>query len=237
MRRFVALGVLALASIFIAAAQGAPQASGEYIVVLKDGTDSAAIASKHKAKYGAEVSLVYKHALKGYAAHMPPAAASALAGDSSVAFVAQDGEGSVASCPTLMQASVVPQCAPTGIDRIDADTSSASAGDGGGEVSINVAVLDTGTEASHPDLNVVGGVNCTDDKLGAFVDPGKVAHGTHVGGTIGAKDNGFGVVGIAPGARLFSVRVADSRGGVKFSWLLCGLDWVVQTRAERRSRG
>jgi hypothetical protein len=50
MRRFVALGVLALASVFIAAAQGAPQAAGDYIVVLKPGADRAAAVSQALAR-------------------------------------------------------------------------------------------------------------------------------------------------------------------------------------------
>ena len=59
--------------------------------------------------------------------------------------------------------------------------------------------MDTGLNA-HPDLNVAGGYNCATSDRTAWRD--KNNHGTHVAGTIGALDNGFGVVGVAPGARV-----------------------------------
>lgn len=202
---------------------------GQYIVVLKPGGDRAAVVAGARS-LGGDVFTQYRHALNGFAVRLPDAARSALAARAGVEFVSEDREVTAASCPTVTLASVVPQCLPTGIDRIEADASSTVAGNGRGDVSVNVAVLDTGTEGSHPDLNVVGGVNCTGDNRGALVDPGQIAHGTHVGGTIGAKDNGFGVVGIAPGARLYSVRVLDKQEGGTMSTLLCGLDWVTATR-------
>jgi subtilisin family serine protease len=52
-------------------------------------------------------------------------------------------------------------------------------------------------------------------------------HGTHVAGTVGALDNGIGVVGVAPGAQLWSVKVADDRLRIALSSLLCGLDWTA----------
>jgi subtilisin family serine protease len=52
-------------------------------------------------------------------------------------------------------------------------------------------------------------------------------HGTHVAGIIGAKDDGVGVVGVAPGIRLYSVRDLDSRATGTISNQLCGIDWVT----------
>ena len=74
-------------------------------------------------------------------------------------------------------------------------------------------MIDTGI-APHPDLNVVGGKNCGDgpDSAFAVADNG---HGTHVAGILAAKDNAFGVVGVAPGARIFCTateRCARTRG-------------------------
>jgi subtilisin len=114
---------------------------------------------------------------------------------------------------------------PTGIDRIGADGNPIAQIDGFDErVDINVAVLDTGI-AAHPDLNVVGGVSCLGQS--AADDNG---HGTHTAGTIGAIDNGIGVVGVAPGARLWAVKVLDSRGDGTWSSVICGLDWVYANR-------
>ncbi len=53
-------------------------------------------------------------------------------------------------------------------------------------------------------------------------------HGTHVAGIIGARDNGVGVAGVAPGARLWAVRVFDSEGRGTTSTVICGIDWVTE---------
>ncbi len=49
-------------------------------------------------------------------------------------------------------------------------------------------------------------------------------------GTVGALDNGIGVVGVAPGVRLWSVRILDSAGIGLISWYVCGLDWITAQR-------
>jgi subtilisin family serine protease len=94
-------------------------------------------------------------------------------------------------------------------------------------VNAAVAVLDTGIDLGHPDLNVVGGRNCAKGK--SFEDGN--GHGTHVAGTIGAKDDGNGVVGVAPGARLYSVRVLNNNGFGSWSSIICGIDWVTANAA------
>ena len=66
---FCALAAVAIGGLGSAKAD---PGGGQYIVVLKSGSDSVAVATKHKQKYGAELSQVYKHALKGYAATLSP---------------------------------------------------------------------------------------------------------------------------------------------------------------------
>jgi subtilisin len=90
-------------------------------------------------------------------------------------------------------------------------------------VNIDVAVIDTGIDLDHPDLNVVGGRNCSTE---TGFDDGN-GHGTHIAGTIAAKDNSQGVVGIAPGARLWSVRVMNSSGSGSIAAVICGIDFVT----------
>jgi subtilisin len=94
--------------------------------------------------------------------------------------------------------------------------------------SANVAVIDTGIDLAHPDLNAADGRNC----VGTGPAQDDEGHGTHVAGTIGARNDGAGVVGVAPGTRLFSVKVLDAQGGGTWSQIICGIDWVTATRTD-----
>ncbi|HEV2107818.1 MAG TPA: S8 family serine peptidase, partial [Thermomicrobiales bacterium] len=61
---------------------------------------------------------------------------------------------------------------------------------------------------------------------GSYADDN--GHGTHAAGTAAAKDNNTGVVGVAPGARLWAVKVLAANGSGSYSSLICGVDWVTQ---------
>jgi subtilisin len=114
---------------------------------------------------------------------------------------------------------------PLGIRRSQADRNPISQiGSHTNPISVDVAVIDTGIDPNHPDLNVVGGVNCVPQE-NSYADQN--GHGTHVAGTIGARDNGVGVVGVAPGVRLWAVRVLNAAGEGEFSDAICGVDWVT----------
>ena len=212
MRR--SLGVVGAAALLLAAAPptaASPPRAGRFIVVLDDSVAPAQIAAEHASKFHLDVSAVYGSALRGYAARVPGAALAALRADPRVASVSRDG-------PMRIQAQTV----PTGVNRIEGDLSSTRSGNGAGIVNATVAVIDTGIDVDHPELNVVGGKNCS---TGSTFDDGN-GHGTHVAGTIGARDNALGVVGVAPGVRLFAVRVLDNFGSGTNSTVLCGIDFV-----------
>ena len=117
------------------------------------------------------------------------------------------------------------------ISRIGTDRSSQKVGDGQGSLenrkNINVFVVDTGI-ALHGDLNVVGGRNFTSSNPAAWKDEN--GHGTHVAGIIGAKDNSFGIVGVAPGVRLWAVRVLGSNGNGSVSNIMSALKWILEGR-------
>ena len=212
-RRLAAvLGLSAVAALSAAPspASAAP-ISGSYIVTLNSGDPAVAAASDAR-NYGASVDHVYRHALRGYAARMSATAAARIARLDRVQSVVQD-----------QTASIDAQTLPTGINRIDGELSSTVSGNGSGAVNVDIAVLDTGISA-HPDLTIAGGVNCSTG--GSSYADGN-GHGSHVAGTAAAKDDANGVVGVAPGARLWAVRVLNNQGSGSWSSIICGIDWVT----------
>jgi len=115
---------------------------------------------------------------------------------------------------------------PWGIDKVDADISSTAAGDGTGTVTgVRAYVIDTGISRTHPDLRVVWHVNFTGLFGGGNTDCH--GHGTHVSGTIGARDNDASVVGVAPGVALVGVKVLNCQGSGTTSGVIKGVDWVT----------
>ena len=208
--------LLAGAVVFGGSASGGP-ASGGYIVVLEKGASVDSVLAQHASLAGADVRHTYRHALKGYAATLSPQALASVRADSRVAFISPD---------RIVRATA--QTLPTGINRIDGDTSSTLSGNGSGSVNVNVAVIDTGIDTSHPDLNVVGGRDCAPG-IG-FMDGN--GHGSHVAGTIAAKDDANGVVGVVPGARLYAVKVLNDAGVGLTSDIVCGINWVTSTRTD-----
>jgi subtilisin len=196
---------------------------GQFIVVLKDGADLGAAKADHRRSARAQVLHSYGHAVKGYAARLSDAGLAEVRADERVAFVTPDREGTPIEAQRL----------EPGINRIDADLSSALSSDGTGTVDASVAVYDTGVDTTHPDLNVAGGVNClssTDTYNNGTYDD-EHGHGSHVGGILAAEDDSDGVVGVAPGARIWSVRVLNRLGSGTASSQLCGIDWITANAA------
>jgi subtilisin len=193
--------------------------SGQYIVVVKAGYDGSVVARDHARSAGADVLFTYRSALNGYAARLTAAGLALVRADRRVAFVSPD-ETVHALAQTL----------PTGINRIEGDRSTTISGNGGGTVGTAIAVLDTGIDLSHPDLHVVGGKNCSTGQ--SYADGN--GHGTHVAGTVAARDDGNGVVGMAPGAPLYSVRVLNNSGSGSWSSIICGINWVTTNAASKR---
>src|SRR5660397_188210 len=127
-----------------------------------------------------------------------------------------------------------PQELPWGVERIGADPTSNNLDGGSTGDGINVAVLDTGIDLDHPDLvaNVEG-------EYMALAEAGRYrkhrapdddnGHGTHVAGIIAAEDNTQGVVGVAPEADLYAVKVLDQNGSGYFSDVIEGIYWAIGT--------
>ncbi len=191
-------------------------AGGSYIVVLDDGAAARDVAAAHAERFGLDVGHVYTAALQGYSATMPAGAAPAVAALPGVDYVQEDGAVRTDA-----------QTTPTGINRANADASPTARIDGVDQrVNVDVAVVDTGVDLDHPDLNVntARAKNCS--LLGVNADD-RHGHGTHVSGTIGALDNTNGVVGMAPGARIWPVKVLTDLGTGLNSDVICGIDYVA----------
>jgi subtilisin len=212
---FAITAVVATTRLTLIGQGGPPPQAGarDVIVVLHDDEgDVDGVAAEHGRAYGASVSNLYHAALKGYAATIPEARLADVQRDPRVAFVSED-----------RAVEAVAQTLPTGIDRIDAEQSTGFSPTAWG---ISVAVIDTGS-GPHSDLNIVGGKNC---QTGKSYNDGN-GHGTHVAGTIGAINNTAGVVGVAPGIPIYSVRVLNNQGSGSWSSVICGIDWVTQNAA------
>ena len=119
------------------------------------------------------------------------------------------------------------QPSPSGVARIDAPGAWNLGFDGYG---IGVAIVDTGLDFGHADLAVnIATVSTGDYCFDAFNgDCGDAnGHGTHVGGIVAAIDDEFDVVGVAPQATLYAVRVLDAAGSGTDSTVIAGLEWVL----------
>ena len=181
---------------------------GRYIVVLKHGHSKDDVARRH----GLRPQFKYSHALNGFAAPMSAEQLHKVRNDPRVEYVEEDLELFVSA-----------QTLPSGVKRIGTALSGMAKIDGIDErVDADIAILDTGI-APHPDLNIFRSVSCV---AGQTTDGH--GHGTHVAGIAAALDKDSGVVGVAPGARLWAVKVLDDSGSGSTSSLIQGIDYVTQ---------
>lgn len=180
-------------------------------------------ANRSAQAHGGRVTHVYRSTVRGFAVHMPAKAVAKMqAGNPNIAYCEQDqvmaippvrADGKPGGGGTTQPA----QTTPWGITRVR----------GGGAGTFGTAwIIDTGIDYTHPDLVVdqgrsrsfLGGTTTPQDQNG---------HGTHVAGTIAAKDNAIGVIGVAPGATVVAVRVLDRRGSGSNSGVIAGVDYVA----------
>lgn len=222
--RLVAFALaLAIAAAIAPVVQAGKSERASYIVGLKDSVDNPAqVARAQTAHRDGELGFVYRHALKGYSATLTEQAVEGLRHNPAVAYVEPDLPGGVAS-----------QTTPTGVERafaainqtLDIDEEDDA------RVDVDVAIIDTGIAYEHPDLNVVERTYCDgeSEEVECVDETGGdgSGHGTHVAGIAAAIDNGEGVVGVAPGARLWSVKVVSNSGSSNLSEYIAGIDWVT----------
>ncbi len=218
--------LLFVASVAVAASQGPVEEEGRYIVVLQDSIEHpGAVGEEHVDRNGGHLGFVYRSGPIGYSATLPASAIEALSRDPRVRDVRVDHHDVAAA-----------QDIPTGVARVFASTNAALQIDEEVNFTVNadVAVIDTGVDNTHPDLVVHKRTYCNGTEKTATctndIGTDEVGHGTHVAGTIGAIDSENGVVGVAPSARIWSVKVLDP--GAWESEIVAGIQWVTSKAAD-----
>ncbi|MCC7021943.1 MAG: S8 family serine peptidase [Thermomicrobiales bacterium] len=213
------IGTLPLAA--TASAQETPAPGSEVIVVLEDGADPVAAARD----MGVEVTHIYRHVFTGFSGIMPATPLEAPIGAArarkpAVKDISPDGTVQIEA-----------QQIPDGVSRTEVPK------DEDGQhlaipspVNAGIAILDTGIAETSGDLNIAGGYSCIGKDPNRWQDD--EGHGTHVAGIAAAQDNAKGVVGVAPGARLWAVKVLNNKGTGSYSDVICGLDWVKAHSAD-----
>ena len=192
-----------------------------YLVTFKDGVDVGAAAADLARGNGFSIRYLREHAAPGFSAVIPESRLAAVLADPRVEIVEKDGPVSLIN-PIRSQAKPGSggggQTTPWGITRVG------GAGDGTGKTAW---IIDTGIDLAHADLNtsrachanfVTKGTNSANDGNG---------HGTHVAGTVGAKNNGQDVVGVAADAYVCAVRVLDNSGSGTWEGVINGVNYVA----------
>lgn len=162
---------------------------------------------------GGKVKRSY-HIVPAIAASVPRGKLEALKRNPAVVRIEED---------TTVQ--ITGQALPWGVDRIDAEVAHQSNKGTG----VRVAILDTGIDLDHTDLRVAGGVSMLPDIPTADDDNG---HGTLVAGIVAALDNGEGVVGVAPEAEIYAVKVLNQSGSGSLGAILAGIEWAVDNQMQ-----
>lgn len=169
---------------------------------------------------GGVITYTY-HLVPAIAARMPAWAVSTLRSNARVAAIEPDG-------PVFALAQEAELDNTWGVRRIGAGTVHQTGDLGTG---VTVAVLDSGIDYTHPELGVSfgGGWDFVNNDPDPWDDYG---HGTHVAGTIAAALDDAGVVGGAPGVRLYALKVLNAQGTGSWSRVIAALQWAVDNHIQ-----
>jgi hypothetical protein len=140
-----------------------------------------------------------------------------IMGDPNITFIEEDAEVNLSTSDSSIQS------IPWGIQDIGAIEAQKNGAIG---TSIKIAVLDTGI-SNHPDLAVKGGASFVEGSAEFMDDNG---HGTHVAGTIAALNNEMGVIGVAPKAEIYSLKVLDQNGSGNYSNVIQAIEWAIDNQ-------
>ncbi|WP_227521954.1 S8 family serine peptidase [Bacillus solitudinis] len=190
---------------FVGAA--APTADERVIILFKNKVDKNIIS-----KANGKIHREYKH-VPAVTVSIPAVAMKGLQKNPTIAVIEPDSVVNVT------------QTQDWGITQTQAPTAWESGFTGKG---VNIAVVDTGI-APHEDLVISGGASFTAYTTSYSDDNG---HGTHAAGIIGARNNNFGTVGIAPEVNLYAVKALDSNGSGYLSDVIAGIDWSITNKMD-----
>jgi subtilisin len=202
-----------------------------YIVQFKATTNPTAAAGELAREAGAQIHHVYSGVFAGAAVEADDQAIARVREHPAVARIVQDQYASIAAetVPTGLQrlsvarTRVTPPVILSIPGVINAQGLRNLRNAPGSAAGITVAVIDSGIDGNHPDLNIT-------NSLGFGFPDGldQNGHGTHVAGTIGARRNDQGVVGVFPGVAMWSLRVFDAQGSGISTDIMAALDYVAK---------
>ncbi len=197
----------------------------QYIIYLQDNKeesnsiDPVEFYNSELKDTGTELLYVYYNVVKGLAIKIPnEKVLEQLKNNPLVAYMGNDRKISA-----FIDTPIGNQIIPSNVDRVEDGESVNTINPN--FVDADIAILDTGIDLDHADLNVFHERSFIPGTINADDDHG---HGTHLAGVAAAKDNSFGIVGIAPGARLWAIKVLESSGMGEISTLIKGLDYINQ---------
>jgi subtilisin family serine protease len=201
----------------------------QYIIYLQDNKeesnsiDPVEFYNSELKDTGTELLYVYYDVVKGLAIKIPnEKVLEQLKNNPLVSYMGNDRKISA-----FIDTHTENQIIPASVDRVEDGASLNNINPN--FVDADIAILDTGIDLDHADLNVFHERSFIPGTINADDDHG---HGTHLAGVAAAKDNSFGMVGIAPGARLWAIKVLESSGMGEISTLIKGLDYINQHQNE-----
>jgi len=175
-------------------------------------------------RHGIRAQEAYGRVFKGMSVKLTLDKLAKLQRDPSVDRIEVEQVYGIGARPGSGTTTVVAQSVPWGVSKTQAHLSYTIAGNGSGAVSgVRVYVIDTGIDARSNDLAFAGLVNFVGDRKNTDCN----GHGTHVAGTMAARDNTADVVGIAPGVSAYGVKVLDCNGSGTTTSVIKGIDWVA----------
>jgi subtilisin len=199
------------------------QVKKDYLVGFKTDVMANDVANIHK--LGGKVKHQFKY-MNVVKVSLPDRAVVALSNNKNVAFIEEDAIATAIGKKSN-DVTTLSQTVPWGIPHINADDVQATGNTGNG---VKVAILDTGIDGNHEDLNVVGGASFITTEPDALSDYN--GHGTHVAGTVAGLNNNLGVLGVAPAASLYAVKVLDGGGSGSYSGIAQGIEWAIDNNMD-----